>query len=242
MDKVALVTGSTHNMGQATADTLSKDGFHVIVTSRHEEEARKVVENLANQGSYYAVDFSEPAQIEGLFAFAKEKFGRLDVLVNSLAYTENESILNCTLDIWEYTLKVNLRSYFLCTKYAAEIMKNQGGGCIVNMTVSSTRGVKDKFSYIVSKGGIKYMTMAAALDLAPFNIRVNAVGSGQVGTPVGNKDFPERKRPYVMPSIPAGHAGDPFDVANAISFLVSEKANYIYGAMLPVDGGMDIKL
>ncbi len=240
MDKVALVTGSTHNMGKATAEALSRDGFHVIITSRHEDEARKVAETLPKKGSYCALDYSDPAQIEGLFAFIKKTFGRLDVLVNSLAYTKNEPIMDCTLDIWEYTLNVNLRSYFLCTKYAAEIMKTHGGGSIVNMTVSSTRGFKDKFSYMVSKGGIKYMTTSAAVDLAPFNIRVNAVGSGMVGTPVGHKDLPERKRPYLIPALPAGHAGDPQDVANAISFLVSEKANYIYGAILPVDGGLDI--
>jgi 3-oxoacyl-[acyl-carrier protein] reductase len=240
LEKIALVTGSTHNMGKATAEVLSQDGFHVIVTSRHEDEAKAQAQKLPNKGSYYVIDYADVAQIKGLFAFIKKTFGRLDVLVNSLAYTRNESILDCTLDIWEQTINTNLRSYFLCTKYAAEIMQTHGGGSIINMTVSSTRGAKDKFSYMVSKGGIKSMTMSAALDLAPFNIRVNAVGSGLVGTPVGHKDFPERARPYQIESIPAGHRGDPSDVAHAISFLVSEKAKYIYGAILPVDGGMNI--
>jgi NAD(P)-dependent dehydrogenase (short-subunit alcohol dehydrogenase family) len=243
MEKVALVTGSTHNMGKAIAENLSRDGYLVIVTSRHEDEARVLAENLPKKGTHYKVDFSDAKQIEGLFSFIKEKLGRLDVLVNSLAYTKNESIFDCTLEIWEKTINTNLRSYFLCTKYAAEIMKELGGGSIVNITISGKRGTKDKFSYVVSKGGVGFLTMSAALDLAPFNIRVNAVGSGLVGTPVGTKEFPERNnRPYESPGIPAGHIGEPHDVANAVSFLLSDKAKYIYGAMIPVDGGMNSSL
>jgi 3-oxoacyl-[acyl-carrier protein] reductase len=244
MEKVALVTGSTHNMGKAIAETLSGDGYMVIVTSRHEDEARAVAESLPKKGTYYKVDFSDAKQIEGLFTFIKEKFGRLDVLVNSLAYTKNESILDCTLEIWEKTINTNLRSYFLCTRYAAEIMKGLGGGNIVNITISGRRGTRDKFSYVVSKGGVGFLTMSAALDLAPYNIRVNAVGSGLVGTPVGTKEFPERKktRPYESPAVPAGHIGEPRDVANAVSFLLSDKAKYIYGALIPVDGGMNSSL
>lgn len=240
MEKIALVTGSTHNMGKAIAETLSRDGFLVIITSRHEDEAKVLSENLPKKGTYYKVDFSDAKQIEGLFSFIKKKFGRLDVLVNSLAYAKNESILDCTLEIWEKTINTNLRSYFLCTKYAAEIMKELGGGNIVNITISGKRGTRDKFSYVVSKGGVGFLTMSAALDLAPFNIRVNAVGSGLVGTPVGTKEFPERNnRPYENPGIPAGHIGEPQDVANAVSFLLSDKAKYIYGTMIPVDGGMN---
>jgi NAD(P)-dependent dehydrogenase (short-subunit alcohol dehydrogenase family) len=240
MEKVALVTGSTNNMGKATAEVLSEEGYFVIITSRHEEEARKVAENLPRKGAYYALDFSVSEQIAQLFSFIEKTCGRLDVLVNSLAFTLNESILDCTLENWEYTINTNLRSYFLCTKYAAEMMKKQGGGSIVNMTVSSTRGSRNKFSYMVSKGGINFLTASAALDLAPFNIRVNAVGSGLVGTPVGDKDFPDRTRPYEAKRVPAGHIGDPLDVARAVSFLLSDKARYICGAILPVDGGMNV--
>jgi len=241
MQKIALVTGSTHNMGKATAEALSADGCHVIVTSRHGDEAAAVAAGLPTPGSSYAVDLSDPAQIEGLFAHIKQEFGRLDILVNSLASTQNESILDCTVETWDYTLATNLRSYFLCIKYAALLMKENGGGSIVNMTVSSDRGVKNKFSYVVSKGGIYFLTRAAALDLAPFNIRVNAVGSGLVGTPVGSKEHPERaNRPYENSRIPAGHIGDPTDVARAVRFLLSDEARFIYGQILSVDGGMSV--
>jgi NAD(P)-dependent dehydrogenase (short-subunit alcohol dehydrogenase family) len=189
------------------------------------------------KGAYYKVDFSEAAQIEGLFTFVKKTFGKLDVLVNNVAYTKNESILDCSLETWEYTIKTNLRSYFLCTKYAAEMMKESGGGNIVNITVSSTRGGKNKFSYTVSKGGINSLTGCAATDLAQYNIRVNAVGIGITGTPVGSKDHPDRTRGYENPSSLNGHIGDPLDVAQAVSFLVSDKARQIWGTILNVDGG-----
>jgi NAD(P)-dependent dehydrogenase (short-subunit alcohol dehydrogenase family) len=241
MAKIALVTGSTHNMGKATAEALSADGCHVIITSRHADEAAAVAAGLPNPGSPYAVDYSDAAQIEGLFAYLKKEFGRLDILVNSLATTLNESILDCTVENWDYTLNTNLRSYFLCIKHAAELMKENGGGSIVNMTVSSDRGVKNKFSYVVSKGGIYFLTRAAALDLAQYHIRVNAVGSGLVGTPVGSKEHPERaNRAYENSRIPAGHIGEPADVARAVRFLLSDEAKFIYGQILPVDGGMSV--
>ena len=100
--------------------------------------------------------------------------------------------------------------------------------------------MRDKFSYVVSKGGINSLTMCAALDLAPYNIRVNAIGSGLVGTPVGYREYVNR--PYENPRIPIGHIGEPEDVGEAVAFLVSEKAKYIVGVILPIDGGLNIAL
>jgi NAD(P)-dependent dehydrogenase (short-subunit alcohol dehydrogenase family) len=240
MEKIALVTGSTSNIGKAIAQILSTRSFHVIVTSRHGAEAREVSEKLPSAGSHAEVDFSDAGSIDRLFDLIRDRFGGLDVLVNNVAYTQNESILDCDLDTWERTLNTNLRSYYLCTKLAAQMMKGRGGGSIVNITVSSTRGMRDKFSYIVSKGGVNALTLAAAVDLAPLKIRVNAVGSGLVGTPVGYRAF--TNRPFENTRIPLGHIGEPRNVAEAVAFLVSEQASYITGAVLPVDGGFNISM
>lgn len=236
MERVALVTGSTNNVGKGIAEGLSNDGFTVIITSRHENETRDVAERLPKKGAYYQVDFSNAEQIVGLFSFIKKTYGRLDVLVNNVACTQNESIMDCSLETWELTINTNLRSYYLCTRYAAEIMKEQGGGNIVNITIGGGGGSKNKFTYSVSKGGVNSLTASAAVDLAPFNIRVNAVSIGPTGTPVGSKDNRDRKRGYESNTL-AGHIGSPSDIASAVSFLVSEKAQYVYKATLAVDGG-----
>jgi NAD(P)-dependent dehydrogenase (short-subunit alcohol dehydrogenase family) len=238
MEKIALVTGSTNNIGKSIAETLSREGYHVIITSRNEQECREVAAGLSREGSYFRLDFSRAEEIEALFKFIKEKFGRLDVLVNNVAYTKNESILDCDLETWELTINTNLRSYYLCSHYAALLMKDNGGGSIVNITIASTRGHKKKFAYSVSKGGIAALTLSAALDLAPYNIRVNAVGVTQTGTPVGSRTFGDRT--YENKKIPVGHIGDPQDPAEAVAFLVSDKAKFILGIMLPVDGGSNI--
>jgi NAD(P)-dependent dehydrogenase (short-subunit alcohol dehydrogenase family) len=240
MEKIALVTGSTNNVGKGIAEKLASDGYLVVIVSRHEDEARKVAGDLSKKGSYFQVDLSNPEQTTALFAFIKNNFGRLDVLVNNVAYAANESIFDCTLETWERAINTNLRSYFLCTKYAAQMMKENGGGSIVNITIANARGGSNKFSYIVSKGGVNSLTGCAAVEFAQYNIRVNAIGIGPTGTPVGSKERPERKRTYEFPGSLTGHIGIPEDIAQAVSFLVSEKANYIYGAILNVDGGMSL--
>jgi NAD(P)-dependent dehydrogenase (short-subunit alcohol dehydrogenase family) len=236
MEKVALVTGSTNNVGKGIAEGLSKDGFTVIITSRHGNEAKEVAEHLPKQGAYYQIDYSDAEQIFALFSFVRRTYGRLDVLINNVAYTQNESIMDCFLETWERTINTNLRSYYLCTRYAAEIMKEHGGGNIVNITIASSGGSKSKFSYSVSKGGVNSLTLSAAVDLAPFNIRVNAISIGPTGTPVGSKDNMERKRDYESTAL-AGHIGDPSHISDAVSFLVSEKAQYIYKSIIAVNGG-----
>ena len=238
MAGIALVTGSTSNIGKSIAEVLSRDGYHVIITSRNEKEAREVAGNLPQSGSYFQLDYARAEEIKALFDFIKKKFGRLDVLVNNVAYTKNESILECDLDTWQLTMDTNLRSYYLCSRYAAFLMKENGGGSIVNITIASTRGHKDKFSYAVSKGGIHMLTLSSAVDLAPYNIRVNAVGVTQTGTPVGSRTMDGRT--YENKRIPAGHIGDPQDPAEMVAFLVSDKATFVIGAIIPVDGGSNI--
>ncbi len=237
MERIALVTGSTNNVGKAIADALSKDGFTVIVTSRHEKEAEEVAAHLAHEGNHYCIDFASAEQIAELFEWIKKTYGRLDVLVNNVAHTSNESILDCDLDTWERTINTNLRSYFLCTKYAAEIMKTRQGGNIVNITISRAKGMRNKFAYVVSKGGINSLTGCAAADLAPYGIRVNSIGIGPTGAPVGSKEFLDRKRGEANPGSVTGRIGHPEEIAAAVLFLVSDRASYVWGTIVDVDGG-----
>lgn len=238
MTDIAVVIGSTSNIGRAIAEGLSADGYRVVVTSRHGHEARAIADALPDEASGIEVDVTEPAEVDALFAAVDELDGDLAVLVNSVARNPNESILECDLETWDRTMHTNLRSYFLCSKAAAERMVETGGGNIVNVTISRRSGSSGKLSYSVSKGGVDMLTKCAALDLAPHGIRVNAVGSGVVGTPVGHREMAGRA--HENDRFPVGHIGEPEDVAEAVRFLVSERADYIVGGMIPVDGGKEV--
>lgn len=238
MTRIALVTGSTSNIGKAIAERLAEDGYHVIVTSRHGEEAEDVASSLQTPGSGFEVDFADPVDIQALFDHVREEFGRLDVLVNNVATSPKKSVLECDQEAWDYTMHTNLRSYFLCSREAGKLMTDAGEGSIVNVTIARTGGTAGKVAYSVSKAAIKMLTYCSALDLAPHGVRVNAVGSGLVGTPVGHEGMAHRSEDNDR--VPVGHVGDPADLADAVGYLVSDEAEYVVGAVLPVDGGKSI--
>jgi NAD(P)-dependent dehydrogenase (short-subunit alcohol dehydrogenase family) len=166
------------------------------------------------------------------------EFDGLDVLVNSLATTPKQSILECDTDTWDRTMATNLRSYFLTTREAGRRMSEAGAGNIVNVTISRDTGTAGKVAYSVSKHAIKMLTMCAATDLAPHGVRVNAVGSGLVGTPVGKREMDYRS--WESDRVPVGHVGEPEDIAGAVSYLISDDADYVVGSTIDVDGGKEI--
>lgn len=233
-NKIALVTGSTNNIGLAVARAFSREGAKVVIHSRHEEESKKIAQELG--GDYFAADVARPEQIEALFDHITKKHHRLDILVNCIAHSSKKDILETTLEEWQQIMAVNLTGYFICIQHAARLMKNNGGGAIINVSAASgERGSPGTAVYSVSKGAINALTRQAAADLAPYRIRVNGLISGIVGTPLGKKEMGNRKLEY--DSIPLRRIGQPEDVAEAAVFLASEKSSYITGALLPVDGG-----
>ncbi len=233
-NKIALVTGSTNNIGLAVARAFSREGAKVVIHSRHEEESKKIAQELG--GDYFAADVARPEQIEALFDHITKKHHRLDILVNCIAHSSKKDILATTLEEWQQIMAVNLTGYFICIQHAARMMKDNGGGVIINVSAASgERGSPGTAAYSVSKGAINALTRQAAADLAPHKIRVNGLISGIVGTPLGKKEMGNRKLEYA--SIPLRRIGQPEDVAEAAVFLASEKSSYITGATLPVDGG-----
>ncbi len=233
-NKIALVTGSTNNIGLAVARAFSREGAKVVIHSRHEEESKKIAQELG--GDYFAADVARPEQIKALFDHITKKHHRLDILVNCIAHSSKKDILETTLEEWQQIIAVNLTGYFICIQHAARMMKDNGGGVIINVSAASgERGSPGTAAYSVSKGAINALTRQAAADLAPHKIRVNGLISGIVGTPLGKKEMGNRKLEY--DSIPLRRIGQPEEVAEAAVFLASEKSSYITGATLPVDGG-----
>jgi NAD(P)-dependent dehydrogenase (short-subunit alcohol dehydrogenase family) len=232
-DKIALVTGSTHNIGLAIARAFAREGAKVIVHSRHEEDSKTIAGEI--NGDYFVADMAKPEQIAALFEHIKTRHGRLDILVNSVAHSTKGGVLDTSLDDWSRVMAINLTGYFLCIQHAGKMMMAQGGGSIVNVSAGSgERSSPGGAAYSVSKGAINSLTKQAAADLAP-KIRVNGIISGLVGTPLGQKEMGSRRPEYDF--IPLRRIGRPEDVAETAVFLASEKASYITNTILPVDGG-----
>jgi NAD(P)-dependent dehydrogenase (short-subunit alcohol dehydrogenase family) len=232
-NKVALVTGSTHNIGLAIVRAFAREGAKVIVHSRHQEDAKKIAEEF--NGDCFAADVAQADRIAALFDHIKKNHGRLDILVNSAAQSSSAGILETSLEEWNRIMSINLTGYFLCIQHAGKMMKEQGSGAIINISAGSgERSSPGGAAYSISKGAINSLTHQAAADLAP-NVRVNGLISGLVGTPIGQKDMGNRKPEYDI--IPLRRIGRPEEVAEAAVFLASDKAGYITNAILPVDGG-----
>jgi NAD(P)-dependent dehydrogenase (short-subunit alcohol dehydrogenase family) len=233
-DRVALVTGSTHNIGLAIARAFAREGATVVVHSRHEEDAKKFAGQLG--GDYFVADVAKPEQVTSMFEHIRKRHGHLDILVNSVAHSSKGGVLDVPLEEWNRIMAINLTGYFLCIQLAGKMMKEQGKGNIINISAGSgERSSPGGAAYSVSKGAINSLTRQAAVDLAPYNIRVNGIISGLVGTPIGQNDMGNRKPEYDM--IPLRRIGKPEEVAETALFLASDKASYITNAILPVDGG-----
>lgn len=231
--KIALVTGSTHNIGLAIARAFAREGAKVIVHSRHEADAKQIATELS--GDYFTADMADPGQIGALFEHIKRRHGRLDLLVNTVAHSTKGGVLDTTFEEWRHVLAINLTGYFLCIHHAGKMMLAQGQGSIINISAGSgERSSPGGAAYSVSKGAINALTKQAAADLAP-TIRVNGIISGLVGTPLGQKEMGNRKPEYDF--IPLKRIGRPEDVAEAAVFLASDRASYITNTILPVDGG-----
>lgn len=241
--RVALVTGASRGIGEATAHLLARHGAHVIVSSRKQDSVEAVAEAIrgaGGQASALACHVGEPDSIDAAFAQIAADHGRLDILVNNAATNPHFGHITSTpASMIEKTVDVNVRGYFLMSQQAALMMKTQGGGSIVN--TSSINGVRPgpgQGIYSVTKAAVISMTQAFAKECAPWKVRVNAVLPGLTETRFAAALLEnERMLNMILPLIPLGRVAQPEEIAPAILFFASDAASYVTGTCLPVDGG-----
>jgi len=242
--KIALVTGASRGIGLAIAMTLSEYGADVIITSRKEENlkiaADKIKEELGKDVKYFSVNSGKLDEITNLFKEIENSYGRVDILVNNSATNPYfGTLIDAGESVWDKTNDVNLKGPFFMIQNAAKLMKKNGGGSIVN--VASINGVSPaplQGIYSITKGGLITLTKAYAKELAPLNIRVNALLPGLTKTKFASALFDnEEIYKYFIERVPLGRHAEPGEMAGAVLYLVSDASSYTTGACIACDGG-----
>ncbi|MCI8644239.1 MAG: 3-oxoacyl-[acyl-carrier-protein] reductase [Lachnospiraceae bacterium] len=241
-DKVALVTGASRGIGREIAQTLAAYGASVIVNyNGSKDRADEVVEMIsAAGGKAIAVkaDVAKAEEIARLFEEAQAAFGRIDILVNNAGITRDNLILKMSEEEYDTVLDTNLKGAFLCMKHAAKIMLRQKNGRIINISsISGIAGNAGQANYCAAKAGLIGLTKSLAKELGSRGITVNAVAPGFIETEMTEK-LSEQVKEGMLAQIPLKRAGSVKDIAEAVAFLASERAAYITGQTLSVNGGM----
>ena len=240
--KIALVTGGSRGIGKETSLCLAQAGALVIINyQRSQEGAEEVKKQIAlsgHQAEIFQADIGIPEQVEKLFAFVRKEYGKLDVLVNNAGIIKDSLLLSMTLPEWDKVLDLNLRGAFLCTRNAAEMMLSSHSGKIINIaSISAIKGGRGQSNYAAAKGGLIAFTRACAVELSGKGIQVNAILPGVISTDMTTR-VRKRAGEMILKQIPGGRFGVPADVANVVVFLASDKAEYITGQTIVVDGGL----
>jgi len=242
--KVGLVTGGTSGIGRETAVLFAKAGAKVVVAGRRELEGEQTIELIraaGGEGLFVKADVSKSAEVEQLVQNAVEKFGRLDIAFNNAGIEGVLSpIVRQSEDDWDQTIAINLKGVWLCLKHEIRQMLSQGGaGAIVNMSsVTGLVGSAGAAAYSASKHGVIGLTQTAALETAKAGIRINAVCAGFAETPMADRLFrvPGVQK-HIVSCHPIGRLGRPAEIAEAVVWMCSERASFMTGQSLVIDGG-----
>ncbi len=242
MSKVALVTGASRGIGKAIALQMAKDGYQVVVNyTSNEATALNVVNEIKSYGVEaiaIKANVANFTEVEAMVKQCIDTFSRIDVLVNNAGITRDNLLLRMSESDFEDVIDINLKGTFNCIKCISKIMMKQRSGVIINMSsVIGLIGNIGQVNYSASKGGVIAMTKSVAKELASRNIRCNAIAPGFIETEMTNQ-LSDTIKEKVIENIPLKAFGSVEDIANCVSFLVSDKSRYITGQTIQVDGGM----
>lgn len=242
-DQVILITGALAGIGRATALAAASEGYRVVVSGRHSQTGAALETELRALGAeaqFIKADVRNESEVQALIEGAVARFGRLDVAVNN-AGTEGSPglIVNQTPEAYAATFETNVLGVLLCMKHEMRAMQSQGSGSIVNISSTmGSRGATNTSLYVASKHAVEGLTKSGALEAAAFGVRVNAIAPGPVETAMldrftGSQD----RKAGLLASIPLRRAGKPEEMADAILFLASDKASFVTGQIINVNGG-----
>ena len=240
-DKVAIVTGGTRGIGFAIVKKFLDNGAKVVFFGTKEESVQNALIKLKQENSMYEVmgmypDITNMHEVEKAFAEIKNRYGKIDIVVNNVGISARESIYNYTEESFDNIIDLNIKGVFNCSKVGASYMKANGGGVILNTSsMVSIYGQAAGCGYPASKFAVNGLTKSLARELGKDHIRVNAVAPGVIHTDMVDS-LPEEMIKPIIASIPIGRMGEPEDIANAFLFLASDMASFITGAILSVDG------
>ena len=239
LDKnVCIVTGGGRGIGRATAEKFVSEGANVIIADFDETSGTASAHDLGEQCSFIKTDVSNSDSVKSLINTVKADHGRIDVIVNNAGILQDQTLEKMDEEQFDKVIQVNMRGVYLCTKYAAEVMREQGSGVILNASSVVARfGNFGQTNYVAAKAGLEGMTKVWARELGKHGIRVNAIAPGFIQTDM-TAQMPEKIITMMGDKVPLKRWGQPEDVANLYCFLASDEASYISGAVLPVDGGV----
>lgn len=248
-NKVALITGAGSGIGRASAILFSKEGAKIAVADIDEKGGRQTVEAINNEGGeaiFIKTDVTSGSDVESMIKNTVEKYEKLDILFNNAGIgTPFIMLENTEESLWDRVMSINVKGIFFGCKYAAPVMKKQGEGVIVNTaSIAAVRPRAGLSAYSASKAAVITLTKCAAMELAPFNIRVNCINPVVTDTPFIVKtvepDKIDEAKKAMLGTIPLGRMGQPEDMAKAALYLASDDSSLVTGISLDVDGGRSV--
>jgi 3alpha(or 20beta)-hydroxysteroid dehydrogenase len=236
--KVAIITGATGGIGAAAARLFVAEGAHVVIASTGEASGRRLAQELGERAVFQKLDVAQEADWVSTVELTLRRFDKLNVLINNAGVFVPKPFLETTLDDWDAHYRVNQWGTYLGMRAVVDSMKAVGEGSIVNVSSGvSARGFPGMFAYGATKWAVRGMSKAAALDLAPFKIRVNCIMPGIVDTRMYRSNGPERCA-QMDAVVPLGRRGQPTEIAELMAYLVSDGGAYFTGADFIIDGGV----